>query len=87
MKSRLFTPALLWRRDNSEAAQSGIGHAQGVLHTFDGLTCSQRKAGAVFIPTLRVSGAKRAPHLPRQGARPRVSYIAFGSLLSRFGVT
>ncbi len=37
------------------------------------------------IPTMRVSGAKRATHLPRQGARPRDLYIAFGSLSSRFG--
>ncbi len=87
MKSRLFTPALFWQRDNSEAVQSGNGHTQGILHVFDGLACLKRKAGAVFIPTLRVSGANRAPHLPRQGARPKVSYIAFGSLLSRFGVT
>ncbi len=39
-----------------------------------------------LIPTLRVSGAKRAPHLPRQGARPKDLYIAFGSLLGRFGM-
>ncbi len=41
---------------------------------------------ASVIPTLRVSGAKRTPHLPPQGARPRDLDIAFGSLLSRFGI-
>ncbi len=43
--------------------------------------------GPVLIPTLRVIGAKRAPHLPRQGARPKDLDIAFGALLSRFGIT
>ncbi len=44
-------------------------------------SCHYPKHGReVLIPTLRVSGAKRAPHLPRQGG-------ASEGLVNRFWVT
>ncbi len=64
------------------------GFVQGLTSAVEWFGCT--RGGVLyraFIPTLRVSGAKGAPPLPRQGERPRDLYIAFGSLLSIFGIT